>query len=185
MTTVAEASAAAQTAADRKNALDAKLRDLRSQEHALGEQISRVTAAAFPNDPDPAALSPLEAQRDDTRTQIERYESAERILDTDFDVAAEVLQDAQRAERQAAHAAVINRARAVAGTYSDAVQAFISARAAMRAIASSLPGQEAAVVQLMEDVVSFALYQTPANAAYGQPFAVLVESYLSKAGVAA
>jgi len=184
MTTVSEAAAAAQTAADRKNALDAKLRELRTQENALGSRISSVIASAFPNDPDAAALSALEAQRDDTRTQIERFESAEQHLDTDCAVAAEVLKDAERAERQAAHAAVINRARAVASKYSGAVAAFISARADMRAIASSLPGVEAAVIQLAEDVVTFALYQTPANAAYGQPFAELVESYLAKAEVA-
>src|SRR6266550_9071146 len=143
MTTVSEAAAAAQTAADRKNALDAKLRELRTQENALGSRISSVIASAFPNDPDAAALAALEAQRDDARTQIERFESAEQHLDADYAVAAEALQEAQRAERQAARRAVIEKARASAVAYGDALAAFMGARGNMRAIASELPGVEA------------------------------------------
>ena len=177
MTTVAEATAAFQTAAGKKNALDAKLSELHAEERALSDQIGRAIA----DDADPKSLTGPKAQRDTLRANIEDAESAQVHVDADVTAAELALKAAQQAERVAALKAVIDKARASATAYTKALAAFFQARSDMRAIASQLPGQEAAVQQLVEDVVTFGLYSTPSNAVYGRPFGELVEPYLEQA----
>src|SRR2546423_15694605 len=110
---VSEASAARQSAADRKNSLDAQLRDLRADERARSERIGRAIADGA----DPASLAEQKAERDEIRSRIEDLTSAESHLDTDFAVAEDNLRAAAKAERQAALNAVIEKARAGAKTY--------------------------------------------------------------------
>jgi chromosome segregation ATPase len=175
--TVAEASATVQTAADKKNALDATLRDLHATERALTDQIGRAIADGA----DPKALSGPKAERDTIRDQIEDAESAQVHVDADATKAEVALKAAQKAERQTVVQAAIDAARAKGVTYSSALAAFVSARSAMRTAASALPGVEAPMVQLVEDVVTFQLHGTPSNPAYAKAFSDLVEPYLQQA----
>lgn len=175
---VQEAAAAYQAAADKKNATDAQLADLHAQERALSEKIGRAVADGAIA----AALATPKAQRDEARARIEDLESASVHLDTDLLVAEEDLKAAKRSERRATVSAAIERARETAAQYGDALTAFVQARGAMRVAASALPGQEAAVQQLIEDTWSYQLTQTPSNPAYGRSFADLVEPYLQTAG---
>jgi len=173
--TVLEAQAAYQSAADRRNSLDAELGNLRADESALSDQIDRSIADGA----DPATLADSKAARDALREQISDLDGASRFVDADLAAASITLKAAQKAERQAALVAVIADARTAGAAYSDALAAFLDARNTMRALASKLPGQESAVIQLIEDVIGYALRQSPSNPAYGQPFSVLLESYLS------
>jgi len=176
--TVQEAQAAKQTAADKVNAVAETLRALLQTEKALTEQIGRAIADGAA----PDTFAAQKAERDAVSSQIVDYESAASHLDTDYTVAEETLKQAERTARAAAIQAAIDQARTDAAAYTDGFAAFLVARNAMRASASKLPGVEAAVVQLMEDVVSYQLKQTPANFAYASPFAELIEPYLTQAG---
>jgi len=177
MTTVQEASAARQRAADRKNSLESELRALHAEERALNDQIGRLVA----DQADPKNLKALKIQRDKVRELIEDLEGAEQHVAADYATAEEVLKHAQRAERQATVTAAIAAARSGAERYTNALAEFLSARDNMRALAGALPGQEAAVQGLVDDVLSYRLHQTPSNHAYGSPFTALLEPYLERA----
>src|SRR5581483_5036721 len=94
MTSVTDAAAALQSAADKKNAIDSQLRDLSAQESTVSDQIGRLVANSV--DPKDPTFVALKAQRDALRAQIEDLTGAEPFVAADLNAAELHLKAAQR-----------------------------------------------------------------------------------------